>query len=99
MERIDYLQVCNKAAVFATIVRSMAISIAMVYWLEEALALIKQEKCQEAIILSQEEVALHEPDNTNALMIIEKPKFSLEKSSILQSFRKSQTYNFQWEEC
>ncbi|CCI50405.1 unnamed protein product [Albugo candida] len=59
IESIDYLQVCNKGAVFATIVRSMAISIAMVYWMEEALALIKQEKCQEAIILSKEEVALH----------------------------------------
>lgn len=55
IERIDYLQGCNKAAVFATIVRSMAILIAMVHWLEEVLAPIKQEKCQEAIIPSQEE--------------------------------------------
>lgn len=50
----------------------------MVHRLEEALALFKQEKYQEAINRSQE-VTLHEPDNTNALMIIGKSNFSLEK--------------------
>lgn len=71
----------------------------MVHPLEEALALFKQEKYEKAIIRSQK-VALHEPNNTNALMIIGKSNFALEKVQI-HSLRQPQIsfFTIKWEEC